>query len=118
VKILHSRGVDKELGVMAMSDFPSYRVTVTRPVQTPGGTEVEVHYRTVAREVACELYSEETQGVKSLPGTRPLRYAQAIISPRADVRFGDRLVEPTGQCWVVDHLVRSDLVCRCTLREG
>jgi len=98
-----------------MSEYPSVRVTIKRPFRTGSGNEINIEYRTVARNVACEFYPSGLNALSALPGTKPRLRAQAILPPATDVRYRDRLITPSGHIFAVEDLVQTDLLCRCAL---
>ena len=99
-----------------MAEFPQYRICVTRPVRVMAGAETRVEYRVITREVACEIYPTGAHPRTALPGTLAALHAQAIVPLKADIRYGDRLVEPSGKTWDVEDIIRTDILCRCALR--
>jgi len=100
-----------------MSEYISYQATVTRPVRAEkNGDNHSADYRTVARAVACEIYTGDALPQIAPRGDTTPPYAQAIISPKVDIRDGDRLIDPLGQVWDIQVIMRTKAMCRCALR--
>ena len=105
-----------------MAHYPSYKVTVTRPIPQREGTgsgghlHQHVQFRTVARNVACEIFTATPPSSGAPRKVFSSDYAQAHISPMVDVRDGDHLTDPLGHTWEIEILSRNGTECRCALR--